>query len=354
MTISNLLLVVLLAQSMLTSHSADDGYDCSLQGVSYLNATRLQDIFTSSVTTVRRYVFLGDSTSRDSFHAFGNLFGYVCANTKQIGNNKEARISQCTIRTKRESKRNKLVISTAEFFPFGRKQGWKRSSSKAYRHGLKGYIAQLTNQDVLIFNMGLHWDETATITATSHDFTSLYSNTLSTQVHDLGLTGYSQKKRCHNLTDLYLPTVLWRETLPQHFNSSNGHYPLHNTSDRGACVPLTAMRQNGNGLTSWPREGHEGKNIICDPSCLPANWQNNLAGALMKDLCVESLSTWWDFSCLHKQHASSYGDCSHLNEVGNYILIGRMLLRIFSMRNIFHTHILTSSLKQSDYTTILS
>jgi hypothetical protein len=314
-------------------------------GVNYFNATSLKQLFGDGVGNVRRYVFLGDSTTRDSFHSFGNVFDYLCADHSseevQKTNTKDPR--KCTTRVKRDPKHKNSIVSTAEFYPYGRKQGWKRSASKIYRQAMHGYVSQLAQQDVLIFNMGLHFDESAT----TQNSASFYSSVLSTLVRDLGLTGYSQKQRCLNLTDPYLPYVLWRETLPQHFNSSNGHYPLHilKSSERSVCVPLTASQRNGTSLSS-------ASTSPCDPSCLPANWQNVMASSVMNELCVDTLPLWQDFSCLYNQHAASYGDCSHLTETGNIILIGRMLQHIFEKKHI-HINITNCTNLDGDSATAL-
>ena len=319
----------------------DNNYDCS-KGISYLNSTSLQRVFGAAVVTVRRYLFLGDSTSRDSFHAFGQIFDYVCTDHS---NSKATLRNKCTTRVKRDPQRKNAIISTAEFFPFGRKQGWKRSGTKAYRQAMKGYVAQLGQEDVLIFNMGLHFDETAT----SQNFSSFYALALKALVSDLSLTGFSQQQRCGHPNESipFLPTVVWRDTLPQHFNSSNGHYPFHNTSDRSVCVPMTASQQMGNSESSSPLSASLSSPAVmitedltnnnssiqssttCDPSCLPANWQNHIANALMADLCIDVLATWRVFRCLHGQHAKAYGDCSHLTEAGNHLLIGHLLQHIF-------------------------
>jgi hypothetical protein len=202
---------------------------------------------------------------------------------------------------------------------------------------MQGYVAQLSENDVLIFNMGLHFDETVTDSSNSivSHSSAFYRDQLFNLVKDLGLTGYSHKRRCQNLSDPYLPFVVWRETLPQHFNSSNGHYPFLNTSDRNVCVPLTPSRRNGSELMPASSFSGEVSDRKCDPSCSPANWQNDIANSLMHELCVDTLPLWSEFSCLHNQHAVSYRDCSHLTETGNLIFINRVLVYIFRKKNIY-------------------
>lgn len=321
--------------------SESDDIDCA-HGIMYMNSSTLERLYGAEVAAVNRYVFLGDSTSRDAFHAFGEIFHYTCAEQLKGVDNRH-----CTKRIKQQRKLK--GISTAEFFPFGRKQGWKRSMSKAYRQIMQGFVAQMTHKDVLIFNMGLHFDETAT----SNNFTLFYTSALSTLLDDLGLTTrYSRQQRCMNLTDPYLPRVLWRDTLPQHFNSSNGHFPFLNTSERNICVPLSPSQRTGGhksveNLVSFQSTStlSSSKTIeqngtgtgagagtaaaVCDPSCLPANWQNHVAHSFMQDMCVDSLSVWREFSCLHSQHAGAYQDCSHLSTMGNLVLIGRMVEHLF-------------------------
>lgn len=315
--------------------------NCSA-GINVLNTSTMLALYGSGVYSVNRYVFLGDSTSRDCFHTFSDIFHYKCPP------NVEGDVRKCTQRVKRDPKQRNKVLSTAEFFPFGRKQGWKRSMTQAYRQTIQGYIAQMTSSDVLIFNMGLHFDETAT---SSGNFMSYYSNALGTLVKDLGLTtSYSRQRRCSNTTDPYLPLVLWRETLPQHYNSTNGHYPSRNSSNKEICVPLTPLQRLGSpsslafpfsatGMSSSLQDHKEGvarpvKHELCDPSCLPANWQNDAAGAVMQDLCVSSVAVWEDFSCLHRQHTKAYHDCSHLTEAGNHILVDRIVSHLFRLKNI--------------------
>ena len=186
------------------------------------------------------------------------------------------------------------------------------------------------------FNAGLHFDETAT----THNAVEIYYEALSSLVSDLGLTGYSHQQRCRNISDPYLPFVMWRETLPQHFASSNGHYPSENKTNTHDCVPLTKKQRQGSSprleLLSTPAPMPKAESVIpqstvthCDPSCLPANWQNHVANSLMQQLCIDIISSWLEFSCLYNQHNKEYRDCSHLSETGNYILLGHMLDRLF-------------------------
>lgn len=329
------LLVTLLTSPLLNvmalASTSTDGAYCS-QGVKYIkNSSTIKSVYGDGVYSVSRYVFLGDSTSRDSFHAFGDIFDYKCPD------HSKGDMRKCTQRVKRDLHQRNKIVSTAEFYPFGRKQGWKRSLSKTYRQSMQGFVAQMTQKDVLVFNMGLHFDETAT----SRDYSSFYSEALATLVQDLGLTSsYSRQRRCLNMTDPYLPYVIWRDTLPQHFNSTNGHYPFHNTSDRTTCVALSQSQRSGkmpssSALTSSSTYVDDYGNInTCDPSCLSANWQNDIAASVMQSLCVARASIWEEFSCLHMQHAKSYGDCSHMTDIGNLILVQRIVSQIFTAKNI--------------------
>merc|ERR1719356_516306 len=82
-----------------------------------------------------------------------------------------------------------------------------------------------------------------------------------------------------------LPRFVWRETVPQHFNTSNGIYDPQSQ----ACVPLNDLSiQHG------------------------ANVRNEVANSVMKELSIPVIPAWQALSISEQLH---YGgpDCTHFN-----------------------------------------
>jgi len=118
------------------------------------------------------------------------------------------------------------------------------------------------------------------------------------------------------------PLLIWRETLPQHFPTSNGGYPLGQKfvgdvvgltpGEKLTCAPLTPERAVGAGLQQYQ---------TCNPNCLPSTWQNDLANPVMLEQCVDILYTYEDFRCLHLYHTNEDNwDCTHYHlELVHYL-----------------------------------
>jgi len=109
------------------------------------------------------------------------------------------------------------------------------------------------------------------------------------------------------------PIVLWRETTPQHFQSSNGMYPGRDFGKPGQCSAMTHDMLLGKGLKG-----------ACRPECTRANIRNELTNSVLAESSVPVLQVWQGLVPFHDQHLYP-GDCTHWSRSVVHFLIETFL-----------------------------
>jgi len=105
------------------------------------------------------------------------------------------------------------------------------------------------------------------------------------------------------------PIVLWRETTPQHFQSSNGMYPGRGFGKPKRCSAMTPEMLLGKGLKG-----------ACQPECTHANIRNELTNAVLAKSSVPVLHVWQGLIPFYDQHLYA-GDCTHWSRSVVHFLI---------------------------------
>ena len=222
----------------------------------------------------RTLIFIGDSTMLHQFKSFMSLC--KCGNVK-----KEP--LRCEI--------VRLGLSM-EYWPYGRLKSYKETTQKSYRASLSNRVSSLCGRDIIVANLGIHWDFQSTIGEFKEALQEFFG-----LIH--------AKERCElaseNSKNIPVPIILWRETIPQHFNTSNGHYAGDNLARHyKQCAPMTAERYVGDGLKNE-----------CIPSCMYANYHNDVANKIARSICVDIIPVWDELICFHDLHLGA-GDCAHM------------------------------------------
>lgn len=181
---------------------------------------------------------------------------------------------------------------------------------------LRDALQELGSSDVLVFNIGVHYHhycKAHTQKELQEADISFFNSTLLSLVRVLieDFHVCSQPPCALNTpgSSRAVPLVVWRESLPQHFNSSNGEWankadPLHRKHDTSSCVPLTVDRQLGAGLPG-----------ACVPNCLPANWRNAVSTPVIEQTCLVRLELYADLVSHSELHPPL--DCTHYSREAN-------------------------------------
>jgi hypothetical protein len=191
---------------------------------------------------------------------------------------------------------------TMEYWPYGRISTYHATQQSGYKDWLSKRVSEASSSDVIVANLGIHWDYKASVA----DFEAAIVCFFELMGWDKNITDRCQSNNNHHHDKAVherrnMPIVLWRETSPQHFNTSNGHYPGDSAPERfKSCAPATASRASGSAL------GNE-----CIPNCLPTNWHNEAANSLAQSSCVTIIHMWKELICLHDYHKGR-GDCAHM------------------------------------------
>ena len=255
----------------------------------------------------RRFIFIGDSTLLHQFQSFcGLLKGDLVPSA--------AGYHLCNL---------KALNSIAQYFAF-------RDTTADDRYHLSlisKKIARLEPKDIILASIGVHWPHICkelqnAVFDVEHAILNTTFEIYLYKLLALVLPSRSVEKDSSNCSALLsyrrsYPTVLFRESLPQHFPSFNGMYDANNNRHRSSeCVPMTLNMYNG--MSDLP----------CSPNCLPATWQNIVARAHLKLQCVPIIEVFNALSCGYFLH-SSKGDCTHYeSKAVNAFLNDRFLRKL--------------------------
>ena len=230
--------------------------------------------------------------------------------------------------------------STLMFRGVGRIHQW--GTLRSPEVVLKDAFRELRRSDILVFNIGIHYQHYCRAFSKNQlqeSDMNFYKRSVQSMLDVLNQELFVNNTHCGNApcntstnNGYYQccrrcdkPRIIWRESLPQHFNTSNGEFP--NKAERasfrkhlvGDCTELTPEMYNGLGL---PNE--------CVPNCLPANWRNDLVKSLLTEACFEYFPVYSDMLPMKQMHAHQNGspDCTHYTEQANHYLNGKLLEQI--------------------------
>ena len=277
----------------------------------------------------RTIVFIGDSTIENQFKNLCQSFNASLTATNLHAVQRQPYEIRCRLNTGNYS-------THVLFLAYGRILSWKESSQATHQKLIKDTTAALTDRDVIVFGVGVHWDyicgthnkpgiissidnfEFAFLTlldilplvkvgnnknACTSAAAAAVAATKSTAVARTGNSSSSNNSNKVSSTSSS-PLIIFREQLPQHFATSNGQYPnsapnVHQKSF--SCPALNPRASMGAALAS------------CNPNCLPAAWRNELAMTMLLPYCVENFHIFKHLECLDASAQQIHGktDCTH-------------------------------------------
>lgn len=260
-----------------------------------------------SLTHSKRFVFIGDSTMEGQFRSFCwsiHRRPVVIETYEQICSNIHLNVS-------------------VHFLGYGRVFGWLTTLNKRHLNHLSSISHSWSSSDVVLLNVGLHFQDNCLMSShnNQHNDFNLFENSLKKLLHVLNLTSVHCKEQKENL-----PLFIFRDSYPQHFQSSNGQYPLHEIGvvNLTRCVSYSPERIAGKALGS-----------NCNPSCLPATHQIQQTLSILNSPSHSSCSIpffhLFDvLACLPALHLyPSRGDCTHYDiRVDHHV--NRMYLQFLS------------------------
>jgi len=261
--------------------------------------------------------------------------------------------------------------STAIFLGFGHLFQWQHTLSADHLSLISRTLASLSSADVVLFSVGVHWhyfcdqplqaSEIASFKNFEYALRTLISLLpASPQADGPGRRSQSSTSSWkHARLARTVPTILYREALPQHFSTSNGQFPspFRHRSHHGSlltCSEATAASFAGLGrsssyhnrapvavnTTATAKSKKTFRDVVksktsrfvppppspssaCDPNCLPPTWQNDLAasvlGAQRSD--VDILRVFRSLECLPHEHSrKNKHDCTHFTTRVNSLL----------------------------------
>ena len=137
----------------------------------------------------------------------------------------------------------KSTNSSLRFFGIGKKFGWGLLPHVA--HTLNATMRTLTSTDVVVLNLGVHWSQSC-LKKFQHQNEEYAKELLSLQPlldQDLDLCQDAHRDNMELTSTLQprrYPLLIWKETSPQHFPTSNGLYPegqrFHGAFERCCAV----------------------------------------------------------------------------------------------------------------------
>lgn len=264
--------------------------------------------------------------------------------------------------------------SSAVFLGFGHLFQWERTLITEHLQLISRTLASLKSNDVVLFSVGVHWhyfcdqplkpDEVASFSNFEHALRTLMSLLPPpAQMHE-NVPSPDTQGRVDSA-----PTILYRESLPQHFASANGQFPSpfrhRSRRDRGTsvCPDMTEFSSVGLG----GRYGSSRKRVAvapanysslkvkkslrevvktktnrfipapatpassCDPNCLPATWQNDLAATVLEAerRDIDIVRVFRSLECLPHEHSKKNKfDCTHfsarVNMMLNFMFLGHL------------------------------
>ena len=316
-----------------------------------------------SVLTDRTFVFVGDSTVQMQYCSFCEALNSPISSSWAHWEKRDHEYFDYRVgaSSREESFRKNCYVSkhniTALFLGYGRLYRWKYTQSEEHIHDITTTLGMMSSRDVIMFGIGVHWgydcdnalETKQLLTIDNFEFALLKL---------LRMIPTIPKSAVHSTTQAY-PYLVYRESLPQHFSSSNGQYPsflLRPGKPEGLqlkCVALNGRSANGLGKTldsietSKLRERSKKKTIKsktlrfkppnsleslslsdCDPNCLPATWQNDVARSAISSQYsnIQMLELFHTLECIADEHSKKKkNDCTHysprINSYMNFELL---------------------------------
>ena len=283
--------------------------ECTNDNISVPDASLMLAKFKNSLHSTK-FLYIGDSTMREPFFS-------LCAHIlKGVWVRENSHLAPfrgtCDL---------SHMNSWMEFYGYGQAGSWKATQEPSFIKLWTDKIDALRPNDVLIFTAGLHWIE-----QTKEQSIANNNNPVPSYIAAFDrLLTLLKLNDCSNKTT----TVLWRETTPQHFLTSNGHNPMFNsTVSKEQCAPnMTLAMQRGQALG-------DGR---CDPNCLPANWINEVASKLLNKVACTKIHTvklWYELACFGGEHKPLYSDCTHWTPLVDVAINGKILETLALARGI--------------------
>ena len=351
----------------------------------------LLDTF-ASIIKGRTFVFIGDSTMGMQHYAFCNSLGAVeidsfpptrvgpthdIPNTPDDVNINESFDEENVTGSREESVSidkscfvNELNTS-AVFLGYGRLFQWGRTLTDDHMRLIAQTVSSLNQTtDAVLFGVGVHWhyfcgNELSRASLNSmNNFEYALLRLLSLITLPQISPGASGLSRISNSIVTPGPILLYRESLPQHFSSSNGQYPapirrginhqkIGSRSKKSKCVDLNEASVSGQGKyhskvgqynnaksikpsnkskagvvkskTSRfnPATYTSPHHVDCNPNCLPATWQNDLASDIIRTEYkrIGVLRVFKELECVANEHSmKNKEDCTHYSPRVNFFL----------------------------------
>ena len=123
----------------------------------------------------------------------------------------------CNITTTSTTTTTTTTTTTLRFYGVGKKFLWGRLPRMI--SNLNTTLQVLNSSDVVVFNMGLHW------TQSCHRQYRVANKEYAKELLSLEVLLDRDIRLCQSTTTTTTPLLIWRETFPQHFPTSNGLYP---------------------------------------------------------------------------------------------------------------------------------
>ena len=215
-----------------------------------------------------------------------------------------------------------------KYFGFGIKSSYWQTQETQYLISVNKNVRSLRKDDIVLASAGVHWSRFCHAKASALNIKfrderfELYLQNLLSNLVDPEHTDH-----CGRQGRDRGPMILWRESLPQHFPSSNGiFFPVSiNESRVTHCQVMTAEMYGGH---SHAHETTTSELIgTCEPNCLPVNWQNVIANKFVSGFCIPVVPVFDALVCQHDHHDTSGdpGDCTHYDDTINTFLNERFL-----------------------------
>ena len=226
--------------------------------------------------------------------------------------------------------------STISFLAFGRKNNWIHSCDANHMQLIANTTSRLSERDVILFGVGVHWHYVCGQRFPAGKYMENFEYALTKLMELLPLVKKNSHCSGRCCVGLQSPTIIFRESFPQHFLSSNGQYPVYPMSDYYSllkiplnspkvfsCPPLTRLSSSGAGLLLLT-----GRSLKkCIPNCLPSTWQNDVANYKLQNYCVDTHRIFNHLECIDAsgQHNNGKTDCTHyrspIHSYVNYQLV---------------------------------
>ena len=266
-----------------TSQTPNFLYKC-IDKPTFYPVLALREVFNT-----KRVVFIGDSTMRQQLIHFGCMLGFP---TDLMRIPKEFIFNYTAIKYYNSVELNYFNVSIS-YVPLGKI--WKE-------HGQTKVLLEIMKNewqrkpDAIVLNQGIHHQDVESEVAQEEDSLIYMANIVADfyRKRDIASNGLNNET-----------ILIWKETNPQNFPSSNGFYmnecgaKFHNCK----CCPLSVSMELGQGLKN-----------NCQPGCFAANTRNLLTNGIISAAGIH-ISHVYDplVKAQWNIHLGEYYDCTHLN-----------------------------------------